>query len=167
MIRNWASISSPLKRKRVQLKRGIIVDLDIQYQTGLLWQDTQHKEWVSLLTQLKEAAKNRQDQQLFYQAISFVVMYVNHHFFLEGEYMERYLYPEERFHKEEHRIYILRLKDFREKHREYSEDACSKIIENMTDWIYSHIMENDKKLGEFILTKEQPHLRRQTDDEAL
>ena len=136
------------------------MDLDIQYQTGLLWQDTQHKEWVSLLSQLKEAAKDGRDRQLFYQAVSFLVMYVTHHFSLEEEYMKQYLYPEERFHKEEHRLYLLRLKDFREKHREYSEDACSKIVESMTNWLYSHILENDKKLGEFILKKEQPYLRK-------
>ena len=134
------------------------MDLDIQYQTGLLWQDCQHKEWISLLDQLKEAANNVQDQQLFLEAISFLAMYVNHHFSLEEAYMKQYQYPEERFHREEHRIYILRLKDFREKHREYSTDGCTKIIENMTNWVYSHIMENDKKLGEFILRKEQPHL---------
>ncbi len=72
----------------------------------------------------------------------------------EEAYMKQYQYPEERFHREEHRIYILRLKDFREKHREYAADVCTEIIENMTDWVYSHIMENDKKLGEFILAKE-------------
>ncbi len=160
MIRNWASISSPLKRKRAQFKRGIIVDLDIQYQTGLLWQDSQHRQWILLLDQLKEAAKKGHDQHLFYQAVSFLVMYVNHHFSLEEEYMGRYLYPEERFHREEHRLYLIRLKDFRERHREYTEDACSIIVESMTDWLYSHILENDKKLGEFILTKEQPHLRK-------
>ncbi len=136
------------------------MNLNIQYQTGLLWQDIQHREWVSLLDQLEEAQKIGQDQQLFHEAVSFLVMYVNHHFFLEQEYMKRYLYPEERFHNEEHRIYLLRLKDFREKHREYSEEACLKIIQSMTDWIYSHIVENDKKLGEFILKKEQPHVRK-------
>ncbi len=132
--------------------------LDIQYQTGLLWQDSQHREWISLLGQLEEAHKKRQDQPLFQQAVSFLVMYVNHHFSLEEEYMMRYLYPDERFHREEHRLYLIRLKDFREKNREYSEEACSKIIQSMTDWIYSHILENDKKLGEFILNKEQLHL---------
>lgn len=135
------------------------MDLDIQYQTGLLWQDCQHREWISLLGKLEEAQKDRQDQQLFYEAVSFLVMYVNHHFSVEEAYMKQYLYPEERFHREEHRIYILRLKDFREKNREYAIDACTKIVENMTDWVYSHIMENDKKLGEFILTKEQPNLK--------
>ena len=135
------------------------MDLDIQYQTGLLWQDCQHREWISLLGKLEEAQKDRQDQPLFYEAVSFLVMYVNHHFSVEEAYMKQYQYPEERFHREEHRIYILRLKDFREKNREYAIDACTKIVENMTDWVYSHIMENDKKLGEFILTKEQPNLK--------
>lgn len=132
------------------------MDLDTRYQTGLLWQDCQHREWISLLGKLKEAPNDGQDQPLFYEAVSFLAMYVNHHFSVEEEYMKLYQYPEERFHREEHRIYILRLKDFREKHREYATDVCAKIVENMTDWVYSHIMENDKKLGEFILTKEQP-----------
>jgi hypothetical protein len=28
------------------------------------------------------------------------------------------------------------------------------------EWVYSHIMENDKKLATFILETEQPHLYR-------
>jgi len=135
------------------------MSIDIQYQTGLLWQDSQHREWVLLLEHLKDAQKMNQTQQLFNEAISFLAMYVNHHFSLEEAYMKHYRYPEERFHKEEHRIYILRLKDFREKHREYSADDCSRISENMTDWVYSHIMENDKKLAKFILETEQPHFQ--------
>lgn len=133
------------------------MNLDLQFQTGLLWQDVQHNEWITLLNELEKARKDKQDHLLFSKVISFVVMYVTHHFSIEEEYMKRYEYPDIKFHIEEHRLYILRLKDFREKHREYSDEAISKIIESMTEWIYSHIMENDKKLGKFVLNKEQPH----------
>ncbi|MFH2091258.1 MAG: hemerythrin family protein [Pseudomonadota bacterium] len=131
------------------------MSIDFDYQTGLLWQDTQHEEWINSYIELKKAMEDKQDQALFEKLISFLVMYVNHHFNLEQEYMTHYDYPEKKFHMEDHRLYILRLKDFREKYRGYSETAALKIIEEMTNWIYSHILENDKKLGYFILEKER------------
>ncbi len=131
--------------------------LDKKYQTGVLWQDLQHKEWMFLLNQLKVAKRNHKEDHLFNQTVSFLVMYVIHHFGIEEEYMKKYEYPEEKFHIEEHRLCILRLKDFREKHHDFSQEAIDKLIESMSDWIYSHIMENDQKLGAFILKKEQPN----------
>ena len=128
--------------------------IEIEYQTGLLWQDTQHQEWIACYHNLEQAINEKQDHALFDQMIAFLVMYVNHHFALEKKYMDKYDYPERDFHLEEHRLYILRLKDFRDKHREYTHDAALKLIEEMTNWIYSHILENDKKLGQFILKKE-------------
>jgi len=136
------------------------MSFDAKYETGVVWQDFQHKQLIDLFQKVKEARSNKKDENLCRYTVAFLAMYANHHFSLEEEYMRQYLYPEERFHREEHRIYLVRLKDFREKHREYSEDACSKIVESMTNWLYSHILENDKKLGEFILTKEQSRLRK-------
>ena len=129
--------------------------LDVEYKTGVLWQDCQHREWISLLNKLETAKTNELNERLFDQAVSTLVMYVNQHFALEEEYMRQYAYPEERFHAEEHRLCILRLKDFREKHRTYSHEGFLKIMETMTEWMNSHILENDQKLGAFILKKEQ------------
>lgn len=131
------------------------MDLSMNYQTGLLWQDAQHREWIYFYEKLEKAINEKQDHAIFNEMISFLVMYVSHHFALEKAYMEKYDYPEKRFHLEEHRLYILRLKDFREKHHTYSRSASLKLIEEMTNWIYSHIMENDIKLGKFILQKER------------
>lgn len=127
------------------------MDLDIRYRTGVIWQDRQHGDWINLLSRLKGENGQLPDKGLFEESVSFLVMYVNFHFRLEEEYMRVYKYPEIRFHSEEHRIYTLRLKDFREKNREYSMAGLEKIIQGMTEWIYSHITENDLKLGNFIL----------------
>ncbi len=128
--------------------------LDAKYETGVVWQDFQHKQLIDLFEKIKAAKANQNDKNLYRYTLAFLAMYVNHHFALEKEYMDKYDYSERDFHLEEHRLYILRLKDFRDKHREYSHDAALKLIEEMTNWVYSHIMENDKKLGQFILEKE-------------
>lgn len=129
--------------------------LDVKFHTGVLWQDTQHSEWINLLDKLETTRTENFDLGLFHQAVSFLVMYVNHHFKLEEVYMDKYDYSEKRFHKEEHRLYILRLKDFREKYKHPEDKACSRIIESMKEWVFSHIMENDQKLGKFIAQMEQ------------
>lgn len=130
--------------------------MDVNYQTGLLWQDSQHEEWISLLSRLKNAGTTDKDPGLFHQILTFLVMYVKSHFSLEKAYMETYQYPEKRFHIEEHRLFTLRLKDFKEKYSEYGDDALVQMIDGMNEWVYSHILEDDKKLGRFILGLEQP-----------
>lgn len=135
--------------------------LDIKYRTGLLWQDCQHEDWISLLARLKKARSGEKDQKLFHQILSFLVMYVSSHFSLEKKYMEQYDYPERRFHLEEHRLFTLKLKDFRQKYTGLEEDGIIRLIDSISEWVYSHIQENDKKLGAFILKKEQPDLKKQ------
>ncbi len=135
--------------------------LDVKYKTGVIWQDCQHEDWISLLVRLREAKKRKNDRKLFHQILSFLVMYVSSHFSLEKLYMEEYGYPEKRFHLEEHRLFTLRLKDFRDKYTGYEEEAINRIIDSINEWVYSHIQENDKKLGAFILEKEQPGLKKE------
>ncbi len=125
-----------------------------KYHTGVVWQDCQHEEWLELMVRLRKIDSGQRDSKLFHQIYSFLVMYAASHFNLEKAYMETYDYPEKRFHLEEHRLYILRLKDFREKYQDYGDKTISNMIESMNEWFLSHIMENDKKLGQFILDYE-------------
>ena len=130
--------------------------LAAKYHTGLIWQDCQHEDWILLLSRLRNAGSQKKDQKLFHQILSFLVMFVHSHFSLEKAYMERYDYPEKEVHLEEHRRFVLNLKDFRQQYKKLEEKTVIRMIDNMIEQVYSHILEHDKKLGAFILEKEQP-----------
>ncbi|MCP3873921.1 MAG: hemerythrin family protein [Desulfobacteraceae bacterium] len=128
---------------------------DVKYETGVVWQDFQHKQLIDLFSKIKEAKDNKKDQNLFRYTVAFLAMYVNHHFKLEEEYMEKYNFPEKDVHQKEHQSFVKELKSFRNENKEYSEDGANDLLTRMGEWILSHILENDQKLGTFILNKEQ------------
>ncbi len=69
--------------------------------------------------------------------------------------MEKYDYPKIEMHRKEHKIFVKELKKFRKENPEYSDTRTSKLLTGMGEWILEHILGDDKKLGEFILNKEQ------------
>lgn len=129
--------------------------LDIKYKTGVVWQDFQHKQLIDLFEKVKDARSNNKDKNLYRYTLAFLAMYVNHHFSLEEKYMEKYKYPDKELHHKEHQAFIKELKEFRSENTDYSEAGTDDLLTRMGEWILSHILENDQKLGEFILSFEK------------
>jgi len=129
------------------------MSLEQKYKTGVLWQDIQHQQLVDLLE--KFSAGDEMGQEMFTYTLAFLVMYVNHHFNLEEEYMQVYAYSDLAVHKKEHAQYIQQLKEFRKTHPRYSKEAGDILMKTVLSWILNHIMAEDQKLGKFILTEER------------
>lgn len=128
---------------------------DAKYETGVVWQDFQHKQLIDLFQKVKESKSNKKDQNLFRYTVAFLAMYVNHHFSLEEEYMDKYNYPGKDAHHKEHQDFVKELKSFRDENKEYSEKATDDLLTRMGDWILSHILEDDQKLGVYIQAAER------------
>ncbi len=128
---------------------------DVKYETGVVWQDFQHKQLIDLFSKVKDAKDNKKDRNLFRYTIAFLAMYVNHHFNLEEEYMEKYNYPDKDIHQKDHQDFVKELKNFRNENKEYSEAGANDLLTRMGEWILSHILENDQKLGAHILSAEK------------
>ncbi len=125
------------------------------YKTGVLWQDFQHGQLIELLNQLQKAKGEDQDEAMFNYTVGFLAMYVNHHFKLEEAYMKTYEFEGQDDHRSAHKKLIQAIKKFREEHREYSEEASEKLINELREWIMSHIMGMDQELGAFIIEQEK------------
>lgn len=138
-----------------------IQTFDANYETGVLWQDLQHKELIDRFNMLSDRNMKTTDPELFTSTTGFLVMYAHHHFTLEEGYMEKYEYPDREFHKKVHREFVKMLKDFRKNHNSFSQNASDELLESIKEWILSHILENDKKLGWYIREKEKKMLLRQ------
>lgn len=131
------------------------MSLDAKFETGVVWQDYQHKQLIDLFEKIKQAKTDHKEQNLYRYTIAFLAMYVNHHFKLEEEYMDKYDYPGKEDHKKSHRGFIKELKKFREANTEYTEDGADDLLQRLGEWILNHILGDDKGLGEFILEKEK------------
>lgn len=126
-----------------------------KYNTGVVWQDFQHRQLMDLFFKVKEAKVKNTGQDVFKYSLAFLAMYVNHHFKLEEEYMDIYYYPDRNLHKKEHKDLIKKIKIFRKDYIDYDEQAIDKLLMTLNDWILNHILENDKKLGDYIISCEQ------------
>jgi hemerythrin len=126
-----------------------------KYSTGVVWQDFQHRQLMDLFFKVKEAKAKKTGDDVFKYSLSFLAMYVNHHFKLEEEYMDIYYYPDTDLHKKEHKDLIKKIKSFRKNYTEHDEQSINKLLITLNDWILNHILENDKKLGEYIISCEQ------------
>lgn len=133
---------------------------DADYETGLLWQDLQHKELIDRFNMLSDQNLKTTDPALFTSTIGFLVMYAHHHLSLEEGYMDKYEYPGADAHKKAHREFIKMLKDFRKNHNSFSQNAVDKLLTGIKEWILNHILKNDKKLGLYIGEKEKKILLR-------
>lgn len=129
------------------------MSLEQKYKTGVLWQDIQHQQLVELLQ--KFSGDDEMGQEMFTYTVGFLVMYVNHHFNLEEEYMQVYDYPDLPAHQKEHADFIQQLKEFRQAYPQYSKEAGDVLMKTVLTWILNHIMGVDQKLGKFILTAER------------
>lgn len=129
--------------------------LDVKYETGVIWQDFQHKQLIDLFEQIKQAKKNQKDKNLYRYTVAFLAMYVNHHFRLEEEYMKKYNYPDTKTHIDEHQNFIKELKEFRVDNYDYSQEGSDDLVSRMGEWILDHILGDDIALGAYILAEEK------------
>ena len=132
-----------------------MMNFDVKYETGVVWQDFQHRQLIELAEKIKKAKTDKKDQNLFRYTLAFLAMYVNHHFKLEEEYMQKYDYPDLAVHQKEHQSFVKEFKEFKEDNKEYSEAGINDLLTRISEWILSHILENDQKLGEYILRFER------------
>jgi hemerythrin-like metal-binding protein len=127
-----------------------IMKLDTRYETGVVWQDFQHGQLIELFEKIKEAKSGNKDKNLYRYTLAFLAMYVNHHFKLEEEYMEKYDYPAKDVHRREHKKFISQIKQFRAENMEYSREGSDQLVNQLGEWILNHILKEDQQLGQFI-----------------
>lgn len=126
-----------------------------KYNTGVVWQDFQHRQLMDLFFKVKEAKIKQTGDDVFKYSLAFLAMYVNHHFKLEEEYMDIYYYPDSDLHKKEHNDLIKKIKAFRKNHAEYDNSAIDNLLVTLNNWILNHILGDDKKLGAYIISSER------------
>jgi len=117
--------------------------------------DDQHKKLIELINKLDKKIKNTHEDnsESFREVIHEAVEYVKHHFATEEKIMEKLDYPDIYHHKVEHQAFVKEIfKDVKtfEKGDMY---APGKFLLFLKTWYEGHILNVDKKLGQFIHKK--------------
>jgi hemerythrin-like metal-binding protein len=124
---------------------------------GVPFIDKWHRELISKLNNLRAAIKTQVCRYTIENAIAFLKEYSEVHFCEEERYMTYFRYADYRLHKVKHGQFADELNFLREElcniktlGLKGSYELSVETIQLITDWITGHVMQDDKKLGEFL-----------------
>ncbi|OGG99549.1 MAG: hypothetical protein A2600_08705 [Candidatus Lambdaproteobacteria bacterium RIFOXYD1_FULL_56_27] len=134
-------------------------------ETGLLWQDHQHRRFFAIRDLLLKSAESA-DSKLFERTLVLLEHYVADHFSTEEAYMNETHYPELADHLKEHQTFAKMVQRAKREYLAYKkaldegdDTAHNPWIDLGLDleiWFVEHIRGSDHRLGEFLLQQNRP-----------
>lgn len=123
-------------------------------ETGIDWQDAQHKELFERINRLLEAMAQSKGKEEILNLVNFLDSYVVIHFSAEEKVMRSHHYREFSSHIEEHNKFKKDLAGIKQEiENGVKLVSIIKTQQKTVDWLIHHIGRSDKKLGDFIKSK--------------
>jgi hemerythrin len=120
---------------------------------GLAEIDDDHKKLVNLINELYDALESGSGHDVLGRVLDGLIHYVSYHFSHEEGIYLRAHYPDYEAHKKEHEALTLWVMDVNAKFRAGKEEPLPlEVLEFLKTWLYSHIMNSDKKFGLYLNT---------------
>ena len=130
------------------------------YQVGIQRIDRQHKALLATLNKLHEILMSHGDQAVIDETLSGLIDQTRVHFHDEEAFMQTHDYPDYQNHKELHEILLRQVEGVLETqqvleshHLQQSWAEKLDLADFLREWLISHIVDSDKKLGLFLKSK--------------
>lgn len=120
-------------------------------ETGHKELDKQHRDLVARINQLDPSVTGDEYRIIVMLLIS-VSGYTKFHFKLEESLMDQSNYPEATSHKAMHRSFEAELDAMIEAFKKNTPDASSNIVDLLQDWNPKHIITEDQKLVDHLIS---------------
>ena len=115
--------------------------------------DEEHKKLIGIMNKLHKAFHAKESVDVEKESLVALIDYTDYHFSNEVNLMKQYGYPDMDQHIELHKEFKRKLKELCNKHLVEKVEVVHEIILFLTSWLFNHIMEVDKKLGDFLREK--------------
>lgn len=119
-----------------------------KYGVGISLIDAQHLELAGLVDTISTALRKGYKPSAITELVNKLQASTKHHFDTEHDFMERYAYPHREHHDEKHRIL---LEELQEISPALSMEGEIFLVQRLHDWLLTHILEEDKPLGNFLM----------------
>ncbi|HOQ12790.1 MAG: Bacteriohemerythrin [Spirochaetes bacterium ADurb.Bin218] len=117
---------------------------------GIKQFDEHHKELIRIIAELRNS-KNSGESHVYLKNLLFELLsYTKYHFTAEERMMEKHHYPEFEKHKKEHVELTEQVEYFLDRYSLGKTDLDEEIFEFLKKWLFEHILETDKKMGEYL-----------------
>ncbi len=130
------------------------------YRVGIQRMDKQHDGLLTTLNRLHETLMSHGDQALIDKTLSHLIDQTRVHFHDEEAFMRAHNYPDYQDHKELHEVLLRQVEGVLETqqvieshHLQQSWTEKLDLADFLREWLISHIVDADKKLGLFLQSK--------------
>ncbi len=118
--------------------------------------DSQHKVLFDITNKVGNAVlSSSDDNDTIIKIVNELLDYTKKHFSEEEEFLEKNSYnlKELKYQKEQHGIFINKIKEFKDGIEIHNKKPSIEIIEFLRDWLINHIDVEDKKYGRELTNK--------------
>jgi hemerythrin len=116
---------------------------DLSVSVGVI--DKQHQQLVASINELNDAMKSGKGKDVLSSILTKLIKYTQEHFATEEKYFAQFNYPETISHKEEHKILVEKVMEFKKQFESGQVGLSVQIMEFLCDWLKNHIQGTDKK----------------------
>ena len=127
---------------------------DKTLETGVSWQDKQHKELFDRMSALSEAMEGNLKKAEVERLLDFLDEYAVVHFHNEERAMHETGFPKTLPHLEKHMVFIEEIARLAaELDKGVSVKLAEEVRVKLVEWFKNHICVMDKELGSFLIKK--------------
>jgi len=112
--------------------------------------DDHYKELIRIISELRESKKSGENHVYLKNLLFELLSYTKYHFTAEERLMEKHNYQQMNEHKLEHKKLTEQVEQFLERYSDGTSDLDEQLFEFLKRWLFEHILETDKKLGEYL-----------------
>jgi hemerythrin len=118
--------------------------------------DKQHQNLINLINEMYDAMQAGKGREIIDIVIDEFIDYTVYHFRTEEQLLLQHGYPEYDDHKEMHDNIAKKARDLKETLNKGSKPSNIDVMLLLTNWLNSHILEEDKKYAPCLEGKTNP-----------
>ena len=124
------------------------------YQTGIDFLDQQHQKYLEIVNSLVNSINQNKCKEDIPQLFFSLVFYAEHYLISEEMSYKEYDYSDFQEHQKMHRDFAKQIIHFQKNSENGNlQENCKKMYQYLISWFENHILGEDKKAGEFIITR--------------
>ncbi len=127
-----------------------ILRWDNSFSIGIDIIDQQHKKWIKLTNQIYRKFK-KNDTAEFIKSLKEFIDYTDYHFGFEEKYMNDFGFENSNEHKNQHKYFIDKIKDYLETVKENDDYITYNTLTFLKFWIKKHIQNEDVKYVDLFI----------------
>ncbi len=120
------------------------------FRTGIEEMDKHHKKFFDYLSQLEQAAGGNKGKEVIERGLKLADDYIRYHFAEEEKLLEITGFPGLAHQKKEHGFFVRQVNDLRDRYAKGDAYLPISTLSFLRDWFLHHIIEEDKKYGEYL-----------------